>query len=156
MSTQQLSSIAIHVVGQYHLAGKALVNAYRSGTQRLLSSTAERYTGAQKVTDFLTTRLNADTAQVVSLMDKLASAQTNGLETLAARVEQDATPGADKVRDMLVALHMPVANVSAQIADKLLEGAQAIEARVAQPADAEVDVAPVAAKPARRAVRKAA
>ena len=158
MSTQELSSIALHVVGQYNLAGKALVNAYRTSAHRLLSGTADRFSGAQKVTDFLATRLDADTERAVSVMDRLATASTNGLETLAARAEQDVLPGAATVRELLTALQLPAANVSAQIADKLLEGAQALEARAGKPADAAVtEVAEAApAKPARRAVRKAA
>lgn len=158
MSTQELSSIAVHVVGQYNLAGKALVNAYRTSAHRLLNGTAARFSGVQKVTDFLATRLDSDTEQVVSAMDRLATASTNGLETLAARAEQDVVPGAAAVRNMLTALQLPAANVSAQIADKLLEGAQALETRATQAGDIEAAPAPAqaAAKPARRAIRKAA
>ncbi len=164
MSNAELSSIAAHVVGQYHVAGKALVNAYRSSAHRALGGAAARFSRVQPVTGFLATRLDADTAQLVSMLDRLASASTNGIEALASRAAQDATPGAATVRAVLTALHLPGAQLSAHIADQLAEGAQALETRASQDADAAVatqDDAPAkparaAARPARRAVRQAA
>lgn len=164
MSTQELSCIATHVVGQYQLAGKALVSAYRSSASRALGGAAARFSGAQPVTDFLATRLHADTEQWVSMIERLADAGTSGIEALAARAAQDATPGAATVREMLTALHLPAAKVSAQIADKLLEGAQALQARASQQvaSTGEAGRAAVAtasgrtAKPAGRAARTTA
>jgi hypothetical protein len=43
MSTQNISTAAIHVVGQYNDAGKTLVSAYRAGAHRLLGGAASRY-----------------------------------------------------------------------------------------------------------------
>ena len=44
MSNATLNAVAIDVVGQYALAGKHLVNAYRVGTQRVVAQFNERYT----------------------------------------------------------------------------------------------------------------
>src|SRR3546814_4803964 len=49
MSTQNISTAAIHVVGQYNEAGKTLVSAYRAGAHRLLSRSEERRVGKECV-----------------------------------------------------------------------------------------------------------
>jgi len=46
MSTQSLSTVAIDVVGQYHLAGQHLARAYQSGVQRAAGAISERFASA--------------------------------------------------------------------------------------------------------------
>lgn len=163
MSTQNLSSIAVHVVGQYHEAGKTLVGAYRTGARRLLDGAASRYGQMQKVSEFLANRLEVDTGRVVSVLDQLAEAGTKGIEAVAGRAARIESPLATSLMSTFSAIQLPIANVQAQIADKIVEGARKLETRVAgaeeaatEPA-AEVKGAAVAvAKTARRASRKAA
>ncbi len=165
MSTQTFSSVAVHVVGQYNEAGKTLVSAYRTGAHRLLGGAASRlsarFASAQKVTGFLANRLDIDTSRVVALMDRVAAASTNGIESVADRAAQIESPVATSMLKTLNAINLPIANVSAQIADKIVEGAKQIEVRVSGvdlPKAVRTVKAKVraAAKPVRRAVRKAA
>lgn len=173
MSTPNFASAAIHVVGQYNDAGHTLVSAYRTGAHRLLNGAASRYSqllgqrqlplmnddikakliGAQeKINGFLAQRLDIDTSRVVNAMDRVATGATSGIESaahLAARVE---SPLASSVLGTLNSLHMPIAQVSVQIADRIAAGAKQIEARVAGGTVAKARTAK--AKPAaRRAAR---
>ncbi|WP_162591029.1 hypothetical protein [Variovorax sp. PBL-E5] len=176
MSTQNFASAAIHVVGQYSDAGKTLVSAYRSGAHRLLNGAASRYgqflgnrqlpllnedikarlIGAQeKVNGFLANRLDIDTSRVVNVMDRVATGATTGIESvskLAARVE---SPLGNSVLGTLNSLHMPIAQVSVQIADRIVAGAKKIEDRVAgAPVAKAARTVKAKAKPvARRAAR---
>jgi len=179
MTTQNISTVAIHVVGQYNDAGKTLVSAYRTGAHRLLNGAASRYSaflgarqlpllndgvkakliGAQeKINGFLANRLDIDTSRVVSVMDRVATGTTSGIESVAnvaARVE---SPLGTSVLNTLGSLHMPIANVSMQIADKIAAGAKQIESRVAGTTTAAKVVKTVKAKAkpvVRRAVRTA-
>lgn len=174
MSTQNISTAAIHVVGQYNDAGKTLVSAYRAGAHRLLGGAASRYSAfldarelpmvsddvkarllsaQEKVTGFLASRLDIDTSRVVSLMDRVATGATSGIESIAniaARVE---APLGASVVNAFNRVHQPIADVSVKIADTIAAGAKKIESRVAgEAAIAEETVK--AAKPAtRRATR---
>ncbi len=157
MSTQNLSSVALHVVGQYNEAGKTLVSAYRTGAHRVLGGVASRFSRVQKATDFLANRLDLDTSRVVNVMDRIAAASTNGIEAVAGRAAQIESPVATALMNTVTALNLPIATVSARIADKVAEGARAIEVRVSGSAEAKVVRAvKTRAKPVRRAVRKTA
>ena len=157
MSEQNLSSVAIHVVGQYNEAGKTLVSAYRTGAHRVLGGVASRFVRVQKATDFLANRLDLDTSRVVNAMDRVAAVSTNGIEAVAGRAAQIESPVATSVMNTVTALNMPVYTLSAQLADKIVEGAKAIELRVAgTEADKVVRTVKAKAKTVRRAVRKAA
>lgn len=157
MSTQNLSSVVTHVVGQYNEAGKTLVSAYRTGAHRMLGSVASRFGRVQKATDFLANRLDIDTSRVVNAMDRVAAASTNGIDAIAGRAAQIESPIATSMLNTFTALNLPIANVSAQIADKIAEGAKSIETRVAGTTEAKVArTVKSKAKTVRRAVRKAA
>ncbi len=182
MSTQNLSSVAIHVVGQYHDAAKTLVGAYRAGAHRLLGGAASRYSeflgnrqipmvgdtikaaliGAQeKVNGFLANRLDIDSGRVVSVMDRVAAGTTSGIESVAHAAARVESPIASTVLEQVSAFNLPVANLSAQIADKIAAGAKQIEVRVAGSQAAPVvgsvkAKSQAAVKPVRRAVRKSA
>jgi hypothetical protein len=156
MTTQTLSSVALHVVGQYNEAGKTLVGAYRAGSRRLLNDVAVRFAPAQTMTDFLAARLEADTDRVIAIMDRIAAANATGIETVANRLAQIESPMATSLIETITKLNLPMANVSAQIADGVAAGARQIEARVqgeAMPAPVKAKARP--ARKARRGVRKA-
>ncbi len=156
MSTQNLSSVAVHVVGQYNEAGKTLVSAYRTGAHRMLGGVASRFGRVQKATDFLANRLDIDTSRVVNVMDRVAAASTNGIEAVAGRAAQIESPIATSMMNTFTAINLPMANVSAQIADKIAEGAKSIETRVGGMTEARVvRTVKAKAKTVRRAVRKA-
>lgn len=155
MTTQTLSSVAIHVVGRYNEAGKTLVGAYRTGAHRLLDGVAERFAPAQKVTDFLSERLDIDTDRVVAVMDRIAAANTNGIETVADRFAKIESPVATSLISTITKLNLPMYNVSAQIADSVAEGAKQIETR-AQGAPKVVRQVKAKARTVRKAVRRGA
>jgi hypothetical protein len=166
MTTQDISTAALHIVGQYNDAAKTLVSAYRTGAHRLLATAGTRYTslledgrlplvtegikarlieGQAKANGFLAKRLDIDTSHVVNLMDKVAATTANGIESVADLAERVKSP----------------LGLSVEIADKVAAGARKIEARVAGAADEEIaSGAEGEAKPARRAravaVRKTA
>ncbi|WP_192871528.1 hypothetical protein [Variovorax sp. JS1663] len=174
MSTQTISSAAIHVVGQYNEAGKTLVGAYRTGARRLLDGAASRTSeflgarqlplvseqlkarliGAQeKVNGFLANRLDIDTGRVVAVMDRVAGTTTSGIESVAnvaARVE---SPLGTSVLQALGTLNQPFATLSVQIADRIADGAKKIEGRLAGSAD-EAPVQVVKAKARTTAARR--
>jgi hypothetical protein len=177
MTTQTISTAAVHVVGQYNEAGKTLVGAYRAGVHRLLNGAASRYTdflgqrqlpllndgikarliGTQeKINGFLANRLDIDTSRVVSVMDRVAAGTTSGIESVAKVAARVESPMGSSVLNTLGSLHMPIANVSVQIADKIAAGAKQIESRVAGDTTAAKVVKTVKAKAkpvVRRAVR---
>ena len=179
MSTQNISTAALHVVGQYNEAGKTLIGAYRTGVQRLLDGAAAR-TGAflgerqlppvgeklkagllgaqQKVNGFLAHRLDVDTGRVVAVMDRVAAGTSSGIASVANAAGRIESPLGTSVLQALGSLHQPFAAVSVQIADRIAAGARQIESRVA---GTTAEAAPVKtvrakAKPAvRRTVRTA-
>ncbi|MBT2301428.1 hypothetical protein J7E70_13255 [Variovorax paradoxus] len=179
MSTQNISTAAIHVVGQYNEAGKTLVSAYRTGAHRLLSGAASRYSaflgnrqlpllnddikarliGAQeKINGFLANRLDIDTGRVVSVMDRVAAGTTSSIESVAKVAARVESPLGNSVLNTLGSVHRPIASVSVQIADKIAAGAKQIESRVAGDTTAAKVVKTVKAKAkpvVRRAVRSA-
>ena len=129
--TTTISSAALHVVGRYNEAGKRLVAAYRAGGHRLLGGTAARYVRVQTVTDFLAKRLDADTGRVIAVLDRVAAASTSGIETVASRAAQIQSPVATTVIKTVSAINLPIAALTAQLADQVADGAKQIEARVA-------------------------
>jgi len=174
MSTQNISSAAVHVIGQYNDAGKSLVGAYRTGAQRLLNGAASRTSallgarqlplvseglktrliGAQeKVNTFLAQRLDIDTGRIVGVMDRIAGTTTSGIESVASAAGRIESPLGTSVLQALGNLHQPIAAVSVQIADRIVAGARQIESRVAGAADEAAPIKTVKAK-ARTAVRR--
>lgn len=144
MSTQNISSAALHVVGQYNDAGKTLVNAWRTGAHRLLSSAAAGYGS------FLAKRVDLETERLVALMDRFAETATNGIESItkaAARIE---APLSTSVVNAITRVHQPIASASVKIADTVAAGAKKIESRVAGTAEAASEVESPKVKPAAR------
>ncbi|KWT97917.1 MULTISPECIES: hypothetical protein [unclassified Variovorax] len=176
MSTQNISTAAVHVIGQYNDAGKTLVGAYRAGVHRLLNGAASRTSGfldarqlplvsetlkarlvgaQEKVNGFLANRLDVDTGRVVAVMDRIAGTTTGGIESVANAAGRIESPLGNSVLQALGNLHQPVAAVSVQIADRIAAGAKQIESRVAGTSGEAAAVKTVKAK-ARTAVRRPA
>jgi len=174
MTTQSLSAVASHIVGQYSQASKHMVDAYRHGAQRLVIGANTRYVTFLKsgavplVSDDVKTRIFKVQTQITSLVE-------NGINGGSARAEQAidfvakgmnggiqrAVAVADRVEAALdtkaltkvgtVAI-LPVAQISLTLATRTAEGTKRLSARIA---GVESDVvAPVAAK-AKRVVKKA-
>ena len=172
MSTQTLSSVASHVVGQYSQVGKLIVGTYRTGAQRLVSGANTRYAA------FLDSRslplVNAAVkASLIDVQKQIAGLVEGGITTGSDRAEQaiDLLAGgvnggiqrvattAERVEaafnttaiSTVGSLTMPVAQVSLAIANRAVAGTKRLSERVI---GAEQDVVEVAA-PAKRVVKKA-
>jgi len=170
MSTQNLSSVAFDVVGQYSEAGKTLVHAYRVGTDRAVSAVNARFASVVNarslplVTDTVKAKLiGAETkiAGVVSrgatlgangadfTIDQVARAANVGIERLSsatARVEN--VIGASAVQKVNT-LALPAATVSLQIANFVADSSKVLSDRV-------VGAEAIVVKPARKAAKKVA
>jgi hypothetical protein len=176
MSNQSLSTVAIHVVDQYSAAGKTLNQAYRAGVERLVDTAKTRFASAlqarsipmvndqvksdlinaqQVIAGFMLKGVRAAYARADQAIDTINTRANSGIEAVAktvARVESAFELGnLDAVRT----LNMPAATLASQLADKAVEGAKAVEARIAVAADEIATEVAVVAKPARRAARKA-
>jgi len=178
MSTQSITSVALHVVGQYNAANKHLVQAYRAGARRAIGSVGsaasrvESFFGErplplvngelkagivrahQTVTGFLVNRLERDTDRLVGVMDSVAERAASGIQSVSDVAARAETAFNIKASEPLRALNMPVAQIASQIADKVAEGAKQIEARIAGEAANEAVSSTVVANPARRVARK--
>ena len=185
MTTQSISSVetlantAIHTAECYNAAGKTLAGAYRTGVQRVLSRASERYSGymaqsklpglnddmraklvegQQKFHDFLIQRADANTERLNSAMDRVAAANTNGITAVAERLGRIEQPVVQAFVKGITDLQLPMAKLSANVADKVVAGAKRIEERVNGTAADVVEAAEAAkARPARaaRTTRKA-
>jgi len=176
MSNSSLSNVAFHVVDQYGVVGKILAQAYRSGVERLVDTAKSRFASAlqersvplvndqiksdlinaqQVLADFMLKRANAASDRAVQAIDAINARAANGIEAVAKTVSRFETAFEISNLEAVRTLNQPAATIVTQIADKIVEGAKAIEARVAAVAGTEVAVVATPAKPARRAVRKA-
>lgn len=172
--TSSLRSVSIDVVGQYNTAGKHLVNAWRVGAGRLIEGSGARYAKAvgasqlplvsedvksrligaqQKVTGFLATRLESDTALTERVMDTVAERTTGGIEYVANAAQRLDSNVSASVINAIEALHMPFAQLSLKVAEKVAEGAGKIEARVVSGKAESEEATTVRAKPVRRSTR---
>jgi hypothetical protein len=172
MTTQSLAAVASDIVGQYSQASKHIVDAYRSGAQRLVIGANTRYVTFLKsgalplVTDDAKTRLFKAQTQITGLVEQgintgsdraeqaidfVAGGVNGGIQRMAAaadRVEEALdTKAITKVGQVAI---LPVAQVSLTLVTRAAEGTKRLSARVA---GAEVKVAPVVAK-AKRVVKK--
>jgi hypothetical protein len=176
MSNQTLSAVAIHVVDQYSNAGKHLNQAYRTGVERLVGGANARYASflqersiplvneqvksdlinAQQVlAGFLLKGVHAGTDRTAQAIDSVSSRATSGIQAIANTAARVEAAFDVKALATVRTLNMPGATLAAQVADKIAEGAKAVEGRVATVSEEEIGAALVVAKPARRAARKA-
>lgn len=170
---ENLAAIATQTVNAYNIAGKTVAAAYRKGVERALTSSAVRFGAGreeqpsllsdqartqmaearQKWNELMLQRVEADTNNAIMVMDRVAVAATSGIDAATQQLMMIDSQAVRSFVDGVIALHMPAAQFSAQIADQVLAGVQRIEARVEE--QAEAVEAQIEARPARR-TRKAA
>ena len=177
MSAATLNNVALNVIGQYHVAGKHLAHAYRNGVERLIDATNTRYANfvenrsvplvnneiksnliqaQQLLASFMVKGVQTSAERAVQAMDAIALRAGNGVHAVsgaAAKVETAFDVSSETVAKLRT-LNLPAAHIALNLAQKVAQGAKAVQARVS--VDAEGEQAPaVNAKPARRAARKA-
>lgn len=173
---ENLSAVATHTVEAYNTAGKTLAAAWRCGVERTLARAAARHQAyrqekpsllsdaardqllqaRQKWNALVLQRVEAGTDSVVNVLDRVAVATTSGIDAAAQRLAMIDSPAARSYIDSVIALQLPVARLSAQVADQVVAGVQRIEAKVEQKAGELAEVTDVVARPAaRRRARKA-
>ncbi len=154
MSMQTLSSVAIDVVGQYNAAGTHLAQAYRAGVSRVIEQVGSRYSAfvhsrslpfvsegvkanlidaQQTLAGLVVKGVNAGSDRTVQAIDSVAARATSGISAIAnttARIETAFNVSPSTV-ETVRKLNMPAAHIALQVAEKIAEGAKAVEARVA-------------------------
>lgn len=147
-TTPSLQGIALDVVAKYNAAGKHLVGAWNTGTQRLVNGAAARgrsvpaFVGeklgqqfsdaSQAFNGFVVSAAQKNADQAVKLMDLAAARATKNIESLAAaaeRVQNGRGAALVKAWNDLLAAGGPLLHL--RIADAVASGAEKLEARVA-------------------------
>lgn len=181
MSHQSLASVAIGVVGQYNQAGKLLVGAYRSGVQRAVNGANARYVQflnarsmplvteavkaslidtQQQIAGFVETGLAGGADRADQAIDLLSGGVKGGIERLADTAQRVETVFDTKAITTAGSLSMPVAQVSLEIANRVVAGTQRLSARAAgapsfDAIEADVtEVIAAAPRAAKKAVRR--
>ena len=168
MSTQTLSSVATHVVGQYSQVGKLIVGTYRAGAQRFVSGANTRYAAflnsrslplvndavkaslldvQQQFAGLVEGGITSGSDRAEQVIDFVASGVNGGIQRIAATAERVATAFDTSAITTVGSLTMPAAQVSLEIANRAVEGTKRLSARVI---GAEVEVAAT-----KQAVKKA-
>lgn len=171
---ENLAAANTRMVESYNAAAKTLATAYCKGVQGALARAAARRSALRadkpsmlseqareqwlqtsvKWNDMVQQRLQAGTQSAITVMDRVAVAATSGIDDATQRVVMIDSPAVRQFVDGVVALQLPVAQLSAQLADKVAAGAQRLEERaeafVAKVEQAQADVVDVVAKPAKR------
>jgi hypothetical protein len=180
MTTNTLNSVAIDVVGQYSLASKHLVQAYRLGTQRVVSKVTEQYTSLIKspslpmvdesirnsllaahdqLTGFFVGGVARATEQADLAIDRITDGTNQGIKRLGGVGERfEAMIGAPVV-DTMTKINLPVAQISLQIAGQVVEGSKRLVEQVAAADDlatASVAAVTAAAKDVKARAKRAA
>jgi hypothetical protein len=178
MSTATLSTIAIDVVGQYHLAGQHLARAYQTGVQRAAGALSERFATAlqsrelplvndavkaslieaqQHVAGVVAESLRASSAAIATMNDRIAEGVKSGIERMAGTAARvDAALERDDGRTLNV-LALPSAQLSLSVASAVADGAKRLGESMLAAEENVIDVpaAPKAAKVAKRTTRRA-
>ena len=152
MSLTTLNAVAIDVVGQYALASKHLVKAYRLGTQRVVAQINERYTSMitspslpmvdasirssilsahQQMTGFFVGGVTRATEQVDLAIDKISDTTAQGIKRLGGVGERFEAVVGKPVVETMTKINMPAAQLSLQIAGQVVEGSKRLVERVA-------------------------
>jgi hypothetical protein len=176
MSTQTLSSVAIHVVGQYSQAGQLIVGAYRTGARRVVDGANTRYAASVNASALPLVN-EAVKASLVDAQQQIASVVEAGIDSASARAEQiveSLAGGVNKVVQRIAVaaerveaafdtqairtvgiFAMPAAQVSLAMANRAVEGMERLSARFID-TRADVIEVPVASTRAPKARRRAA
>ena len=175
MSTLTLSTVAIDIVGQYHIAGQHLARAYQTGVQRAAGALTERFATAlqsrelplindsvktslivaqKHVTELVAEGLRNSSATVATLNDRIADGVKVGIERMAGTAARvDAALERDDARTLNV-LALPSAQLSLSVASAVADGAKRLGEGLLS-AEADVINAPVAPKATKRTTRRA-
>jgi hypothetical protein len=168
-ATVTLNSIASDIVGHYSRAGRSLVAAYRSGSERALAASGERY--AQIVEKSKLPLVNEEgKARIVAAERRVAGVMTEGVSRIASGMERVIDAVSERTlknidsfaeqtawtKDMFVVnavrqINLPAAKLQLAIASRIDDAAQQLNARAAGDSAEPVAAKPVAAK--RRARR---
>jgi len=172
MSTQTLSSVATHVVGQYGQIGKLIVGTYRAGAQRFVSGANTRYAAflnsrslplvneavkaslidvQQQFAGLVEGGITSGSNRAEQAIDFLAGGVNNGIQRIAATAERVETAFDTTAITTVGSLTMPAAQVSLEIANRAVEGTKRLSARVI---GAEAEVAATAKRAVKKAVRR--
>ena len=172
MSTQTLSSVATHVVGQYSQVGKLIVGAYRTGAQRFVSGANTRYAAflnsrslplvneavrdslidvQQQFAGLVEGGITTGSNRAEQAIDLLAGGINGGIKRIAATTERVETAFDTTALTTVGSLTMPAAQVSLEIANRAVEGTKRLSARVI---GAEAEVASTAKRAVKKAVRR--
>ena len=171
MSTQNFTSVALNVVGQYNQAGKQLVRAYRAGSERVVRNVNERFAAildrralplvtdtvksslidAQQVlAGFVSTGVSLGSDRADAGIDSVTRGVKSGIEGLAGAGARIETAFNVQALDTVGTLVMPLAQVSLEIAHRVAQGSKRVSERVA---GEEVIAAPVKAVAKKRVTR---
>ena len=176
MSNPSMTAVAKHVVGQYNLAGKQLVRAYRVGTERAVGAVNERFASAinartlplvtetvkgslidaqQQVAGAVSFGLGLGANGADIAIDQVARRVNNGIDRLADTTSRVQTVFGIPSLEKVGVLALPVAYVSLELASVVAQGSKRLSDRVA--GAEEVVAAPAPAKKAarKRAARRA-
>ncbi len=174
---ENLAAVNTRVVESYNSAAKTLATAYCKGVQGALARAAARHSAVRaqrpsilseqardqwlqtraKWNDMVLQRVEAGANTALTVLDRVAVAATSGIDAATQRAVMIDSPAVRQFVNGVVALQLPVAELSAQLADKVVEGAQRIEERAeafaaqVEQAQAEVvDAVVTSTKPAKR------
>ena len=174
MTTQTFTTVALDVVGQYNQVGKQLVHAYRTGTARAVAGVNQRFAdvvnarslplfnGAakaslidaqQRLTGFVANGVALGTTGADIAIDRLADGVKGGIERVSGTTAGIESALNTSVLGTVGTLALPVAHVSLEIANRLVQGSKRLTKRVAGDSDAVV-AAP--AKTAKKRVQRTA
>lgn len=169
MHTQTLSSVASNVVGQYSQVGKLIVGTYRAGAQRVVSGANSRYAAfvnnrslplvneaakaslinvQQLFAGLVEGGITSGSDRAEQAIDFVAGGVNTGIDRIVATSERVETAFDTTALTTVGALSLPAAQISLEIANRAVEGAQRLSARV-------IGAAPEVAVVAKRAVKKA-
>ncbi len=178
MTANTLNAVAADVVGQYALAGKHLVQAYRLGTQRVVEQISERYSSMlnstampmvdesvrtsllnahQQMTGFFVGGVARATEQADLAIDRMTSTTTENLKRLGGVSERIEAVVGTPVVETLSKVNLPIAQLSLQIAGQAVETSKRLVETVAGSEDlasASVEAVAAAASDAKRAAKK--
>lgn len=181
MSSTTLNAVAIDVIGQYGLAGKHLVQAYRLGTERIVSQMSDGYAAMirsqaipafsdsirdslvsanQQLAGFVVGGVARATEQADLAIDRMTISTTEGLKRLGGVGERIEAIVGTPVVDTMTKVNMPAAQMSLQIASRVVDGSKALADRVGGaddnlPASVVADVEVAATQVKARAKRAA-
>ncbi len=177
---ENLAAANTRMVESYNTAAKTIAAAYCKGVQGALARAAARHSAVRankpsvlseqardqwlqtrtKWNDMVLQRVEAGTNTALTVLDRVAVAATSGIDAATQRAVMIDSPAVRQFVNGVVALQLPVAELSAQVADKIAAGAQRIEERaeefVAKVEQIEADVVDAVAKPVKAAKRQAA